>query len=181
MQQPPRTARSHAPLLPGPAAHPLFQFLQEQTGKECSWNFCKFLIGPDGQVLKCVSSPGAFLEPRAGRNVGSKHLQVLSAGSRSLQTERQNRQHNPVRVRQVIVVHVSLKCLDSDSARCSQLPRRVRDFGGSKVRPRAEDERCAIDLSCFMITIMTSIIVSSLLAVIDEENRPRRQIHGGKI
>jgi glutathione peroxidase-family protein len=40
----------HAPS--GAAAHPLFQFLSQQTGQECSWNFCKYLIAPDGQVLK---------------------------------------------------------------------------------------------------------------------------------
>jgi hypothetical protein len=40
----------------GPNAHPLYQFLLQQTGKECTWNFCKYLIGPDGQVLKSASS-----------------------------------------------------------------------------------------------------------------------------
>jgi glutathione peroxidase len=36
----------------GANAHPLFKWLVEQTGQECTWNFCKYLISPDGQVVK---------------------------------------------------------------------------------------------------------------------------------
>lgn len=34
----------------GKDAHPLYKFLKEKTGKEPSWNFCKYLVKPDGTV-----------------------------------------------------------------------------------------------------------------------------------
>ena len=34
----------------GDDQHPLFQFLKEKTGQEPSWNFCKYLVKPDGSV-----------------------------------------------------------------------------------------------------------------------------------
>jgi glutathione peroxidase len=34
----------------GADQHPLYQFLKEKTGQEPSWNFCKYLIKPDGTV-----------------------------------------------------------------------------------------------------------------------------------
>jgi glutathione peroxidase len=34
----------------GKDQHPLFQHLKEKTGKEPSWNFCKYLVKPDGSV-----------------------------------------------------------------------------------------------------------------------------------
>ncbi len=30
--------------------HPLYQYLKEKSGKEPSWNFCKYLVKPDGTV-----------------------------------------------------------------------------------------------------------------------------------
>lgn len=30
--------------------HPLYQYLKEKTGKEPTWNFCKYLVKPDGTV-----------------------------------------------------------------------------------------------------------------------------------
>lgn len=34
----------------GDDQHPLYQFLKEKTGQEPSWNFCKYLVKPDGSV-----------------------------------------------------------------------------------------------------------------------------------
>jgi glutathione peroxidase len=34
----------------GDDAHPLYQFLKEKTGEEPTWNFCKYLVKPDGTV-----------------------------------------------------------------------------------------------------------------------------------
>jgi glutathione peroxidase len=30
--------------------HPLYQYLKEKSGKEPTWNFCKYLVKPDGSV-----------------------------------------------------------------------------------------------------------------------------------
>lgn len=34
----------------GADQHPLYQYLKEKTGKEPTWNFCKYLVLPDGSV-----------------------------------------------------------------------------------------------------------------------------------
>ncbi|HEY0654652.1 MAG TPA: glutathione peroxidase [Chryseosolibacter sp.] len=34
----------------GADQHPLYQFLKEKTGEEPSWNFCKYLVKPDGTI-----------------------------------------------------------------------------------------------------------------------------------
>ncbi|HYG17293.1 MAG TPA: glutathione peroxidase [Ohtaekwangia sp.] len=34
----------------GPDQHALYQWLKEQSGEEPSWNFCKYLVKPDGTV-----------------------------------------------------------------------------------------------------------------------------------
>jgi glutathione peroxidase len=34
----------------GSDQHPLYQYLKEKSGKEPSWNFCKYLVKPDGTV-----------------------------------------------------------------------------------------------------------------------------------
>ena len=34
----------------GADQHPLYKWLKEKTGQEPSWNFCKYLIKPDGSV-----------------------------------------------------------------------------------------------------------------------------------
>ncbi|MBX2967466.1 MAG: glutathione peroxidase [Cyclobacteriaceae bacterium] len=34
----------------GDDQHPLYAFLKEQTGQEPTWNFCKYLVKPDGTV-----------------------------------------------------------------------------------------------------------------------------------
>lgn len=36
----------------GENAHPLYKWLQAQTGDEPSWNFCKYLVSKEGQVVK---------------------------------------------------------------------------------------------------------------------------------
>lgn len=34
----------------GEDQHPLYQWLKEKTGEEPTWNFCKYLVKPDGTV-----------------------------------------------------------------------------------------------------------------------------------
>lgn len=34
----------------GEDQHPLYQWLKEKTGQEPAWNFCKYLVKPDGSV-----------------------------------------------------------------------------------------------------------------------------------
>ncbi len=34
----------------GSDQHPLYQWLKEKSGEEPSWNFCKYLVRPDGSV-----------------------------------------------------------------------------------------------------------------------------------
>lgn len=34
----------------GADQHPLYQWLKEKTGEEPTWNFCKYLVKPDGTV-----------------------------------------------------------------------------------------------------------------------------------
>jgi len=34
----------------GEDQHPLYQFLKEKTGQEPTWNFCKYLVKPDGTI-----------------------------------------------------------------------------------------------------------------------------------
>jgi glutathione peroxidase len=45
--------------------HPLFKFLKEQTGKEPTWNFCKYLVSADGEDISFYPSsvnPGELVE-----------------------------------------------------------------------------------------------------------------------
>ncbi len=34
----------------GDDQHPLYKFLKEKTGQEPTWNFCKYLVKPDGTI-----------------------------------------------------------------------------------------------------------------------------------
>jgi len=36
----------------GPGIHPLFDYLTKQTGGDIKWNFGKFLIGKNGEIVK---------------------------------------------------------------------------------------------------------------------------------
>lgn len=47
----------------GADQHPLYAFLKEKTGQEPSWNFCKYLVKPDGTV-KFFSSKVKPLDPQ---------------------------------------------------------------------------------------------------------------------
>jgi len=40
----------------GADQHPLYTWLKEKTGEEPSWNFCKYLVKPDGSVQFFKSS-----------------------------------------------------------------------------------------------------------------------------
>lgn len=40
----------------GEGQHPLYAWLKEKTGEEPSWNFCKYLVKPDGSVQFFKSS-----------------------------------------------------------------------------------------------------------------------------
>jgi glutathione peroxidase len=46
----------------GTDQHPLYAWLKEKTGQEPTWNFCKYLIKPDGTV-KFFSSKVKPLDP----------------------------------------------------------------------------------------------------------------------
>lgn len=49
----------------GKNQHPLFKFLKEKTGKEPTWNFCKYLVSEDGKVITFYPSsvnPGEIAE-----------------------------------------------------------------------------------------------------------------------
>ncbi len=40
----------------GSKAHPLYQWLSDKTGKQPTWNFCKYLIDEEGQVVGFYAS-----------------------------------------------------------------------------------------------------------------------------
>ena len=49
----------------GKNQHPLFKFLKEKTGKEPTWNFCKYLVSEDGTEISFYPSsvnPGEIAE-----------------------------------------------------------------------------------------------------------------------
>jgi len=49
----------------GKNQHPLFKFLKEQTGKEPTWNFCKYLVSENGEKIEFLPSsvnPGEIAE-----------------------------------------------------------------------------------------------------------------------
>ncbi len=46
----------------GAQRHPLYAWLEEQTGKTPTWNFCKYLISPNGEVLDFFPSQTHPLE-----------------------------------------------------------------------------------------------------------------------
>jgi glutathione peroxidase len=50
----------------GSDQHPLYVWLKEKTGKEPTWNFCKYMIKPDGTVKFFASS----VNPLDGAIVG---------------------------------------------------------------------------------------------------------------
>jgi glutathione peroxidase len=47
----------------GDDQHPLYAFLKEKTGQEPTWNFCKYLVKPDGTVT-FLSSKVKPLDPQ---------------------------------------------------------------------------------------------------------------------
>ncbi|MBL7860926.1 MAG: glutathione peroxidase [Cyclobacteriaceae bacterium] len=47
----------------GEDQHPLYAFLKEKTGQEPAWNFCKYLVKPDGTV-KFFNSKVKPLDPQ---------------------------------------------------------------------------------------------------------------------
>jgi glutathione peroxidase len=47
----------------GDDQHPLYQWLKEKTGQEPTWNFCKYLVKPDGTV-KFFASKVKPLDPQ---------------------------------------------------------------------------------------------------------------------
>lgn len=49
----------------GKNQHPLYTFLKEKTGKEPTWNFCKYLVSEDGSKIEFYPSsvnPGELAE-----------------------------------------------------------------------------------------------------------------------
>jgi glutathione peroxidase len=48
----------------GGDAAPLYKWLTEKTGKKPTWNFCKYLVGPDGNVIGFFDSKVSPLDNR---------------------------------------------------------------------------------------------------------------------
>lgn len=40
----------------GSDQHPLYKYLKEKTGQEPGWNFCKYLVKPDGSITYFASN-----------------------------------------------------------------------------------------------------------------------------
>ncbi len=64
----------------GDDQHPLYKFLKEKTGQEPTWNFCKFLVKPDGTVKFFPSKVNPWINRLLMRliNVGLFVVVVMS-------------------------------------------------------------------------------------------------------
>ena len=51
----------------GSDQHPLYAWLKEKTGQEPTWNFCKYLINENGELIKFYS---AALSPLSSEIIG---------------------------------------------------------------------------------------------------------------
>ena len=47
----------------GKDKHPLYRWLEAKTGKSPSWNFCKYVISPDGEVVGFFPAKVSPLDP----------------------------------------------------------------------------------------------------------------------
>lgn len=48
----------------GKEQHPLYQFLEEATGEKPGWNFHKYLINQEGQVVASISPQTGIYDPK---------------------------------------------------------------------------------------------------------------------
>jgi glutathione peroxidase len=47
----------------GRDAHPLFKWLEAKSGKQPTWNFCKYLVSPDGEQVRFFPSKVNPMDP----------------------------------------------------------------------------------------------------------------------
>ena len=57
----------------GASKHPLYKWLQAKTGKAPTWNFCKYLVGEDGNRVKFYSSRVNPMDPELVAEIVNKN------------------------------------------------------------------------------------------------------------
>lgn len=55
----------------GGSKHPLYRWLEAKSGKTPTWNFCKFLIGPDGTYRNFYASAVSPLDQQIIRQISN--------------------------------------------------------------------------------------------------------------
>jgi len=55
----------------GASKHPLYRWLEAKSGKTPTWNFCKFLIGPDGSYRNFYASAISPMDQQIIRQISN--------------------------------------------------------------------------------------------------------------
>lgn len=53
----------------GRDAHPLFKWLEAKSGKQPTWNFCKYLVSPDGEHVRFFPSKVSPMDPELLKSI----------------------------------------------------------------------------------------------------------------